>query len=94
MTAESGIVDSGIAPLGIFGCNRSTANDGWDAWDAARYMVFYWMEIYESDVLVHKFVPSYNNGQYCLYDEVDQTYIYEVNGNYSRLRGSADIPTS
>lgn len=94
LNASSSNVNAGIAPLGIFCCNNTTTPDGWEAFDAAKYMVFYWMEIYESNVLVHKFVPAYNNGQYCLYDEVDQTYIYECNGNYSRLRGSSDIPTS
>lgn len=94
IVAQNATVDAGIAPLGIFCVNNSTVADGWDAFDAAKYMVFYWMEIYESNVLEHRFVPAYNNGQYCLYDEVDQTYIYECNGNYSRLRGSSDIPTS
>ena len=94
LNATSATVDAGIAPLGIFCGNNSTSPDGWTFYDPVKYMIFYWMEIYESDVLVHKFVPAYNNSQYCLYDEVDQTYIYECNGNYSRLRGSSDIPTS
>lgn len=91
---SSGTVDGGIAPLAIFGCNVTSTPNAFSAWDASRYMVFYWLEIYESDVLVHRFVPAYNNSQYCLYDEVDQTYIYEVNGNYSRLRGSDNIATT
>lgn len=94
LTAESSTVDNGIAPLAIFGCNRSTVADGWDAWDAAKFMSLYWFEIYESGNLVHRFVPAYNNGQYCLFDEIDEVYKYEVNGNYSRLRGSPDIPTA
>ena len=94
LTAESSTVNAGIAPLGIFCVNNTTTTNGWDAFDPVKYMSLFWFEIYENDVLVHKFVPAYNNGQYCLYDEVDQTYIYECNGNYSRLRGSPDIPTT
>lgn len=94
LIAESGTVDAGIAPMGLFCGNNTTTPNGWQYHDAARYMIFFWAEIYESDVLVHRFVPAYNNGQYCLYDEVDQVYKYEVNGNYSRLRGSPDIPTA
>ena len=94
ITASSGTVDGGVAPMGIFCCNNSPSTDGWNAIDPVYYMHFFWMEVYESNVLTHRFVPAYNNSQYCLYDEVAQTYIYEVNGNYSRLRGSSDIPTS
>lgn len=94
LTATGATVNAGIAPLGIFCCNNSTVADGWDAFDPARYMSLYWFEIYESDVLVHRFVPAYNNGQYCLYDEVDEVYVYECHGNYLLVRGSPDIPTT
>lgn len=79
--------NAGIAPLGIYCCNNSTSVDGWTASDPNIRMQLYWFEIYENDVLVHRFIPAYNNGQYCLYDEVDETYIYDVISNGSNLRG-------
>ena len=86
ITANNSTVNSGIAPLGIFCCNNTTTADGWAAFDNNIRIRLYWFEIYESDVLVHRFVPAYNNSQYCLYDEVDETYIYDIvsNGNYMR----------
>ena len=90
----SGTVDAGIAPLGIFCCNNTVYSGSWNAHDNARYLTLFWFEIYESDTLVHRFVPAYNNGQYCLYDEVDKNYVYESYGNYANLRGSPDIPTT
>lgn len=92
LSATGATVDSGIAPLGLFCCNNATSPNGWTPTDPI-YMLLYWFEIYENDTLLHRFVPAYNNGQYCLYDEVDQTYIYEAT-NPSRVRGSDDIPTS
>ena len=94
LTAESGTVDAGIAPMGLFCGNNSTPPDSWAYWDPARFMILYWAEIYEGNTLVHRYTPAYNNGQYCLWDEVEQDYLYEVNGNYSRLRGSSNIPTT
>lgn len=94
LTASNANVNDGIAPLGIFCCNNSTSADGWDPFDYAKYMTLYYFEIYESNTLVHRFVPAYNNNQFCLYDEIDETYIYEANGNYSRVRGSSNIPTT
>ncbi len=93
ITANDGTIDAGIAPLALFGCNGANITDGWWPIDGA-IMKFFWAEIYEGNTLVHRFVPAYNNGQYCLYDEVEQDYIYEASGNYSRLRGSSDIPTT
>ena len=82
-----GTVDGGIAPLAIFGCNNSTAANGWNLIDQTFGMVLFWFEIYESDVLVHRFVPAYNNNQYCLYDEVTDTYIYDTVNNGANVRG-------
>lgn len=90
----TGTVDSGIAPLGIFCCNNSSFPNEWSSHDNAPYLTFYWLEIYENDVLEHRFVPAYNNNQYCLYDEIGETYIYEVYGNYNNLKGSPNIPTT
>ena len=92
LTASNAQVNAGIAPMALFGGNNATNANGWSPTDPC-YMLLYWFEIYENDTLLHRFVPAYNNGQYCLYDEVDQTYIYAVS-NPSRVRGSDDIPTT
>lgn len=83
----TGQVDAGIAPLAIFGCNTSNQANGWSFTDTAFGMILFWFEIYESDTLVHRFVPAYNNDQYCLYDEVDQTYIYDTVRSGANVRG-------
>lgn len=84
----AGTVNGGIAPLAIFNNNKSTEAGGWTIVnDATAYMKLYWFEIYESDVLVHRFVPAYNNNQYCLYDEVTDTYIYDTVNNGANVRG-------
>jgi len=70
-------VDAGIAPLAIFCCNTSDRVDGWYPTDYGA-MRLYWFEIYESDVLIHRFIPAYNNEQYCLYDEIEHIYIYDI----------------
>ena len=82
----SGTIDGGIAPLAIFCTNNSNQANGFSAGDYGM-MRLYWFEIYESDVLVHRFIPAYNNNQYCLYDEVEETYIYDVANNGLRLLG-------
>lgn len=87
ITASNGTVNAGIAPMAIFGCNTTGTADSWSYTDGnGLRMRLYWFEIYENDVLVHRFIPAYNNSQYCLYDEVDETYIYDIvsNGNYMR----------
>jgi hypothetical protein len=85
--ATNGNPNAGIAPLGIFCGNNSTSVDGWTPVDTNTRMRLYWFEIYEDDALVHRFIPAYNNSQYCLYDEVDKTYIYDTLSNGSYLRG-------
>lgn len=87
LTASTDTAD-GIAPIAIFTENSANAEDGWSPMDNnSALIVFYWFEIYESDVLVHRFVPAYNNSQYCLYDEVDETYLYDQLANGTNLRG-------
>lgn len=82
-----GSADNGIAPMAIFGCNNSSTTDGWQFVDGIFAMVLYWFEIYESNTLIHRFVPAYNNSQWCLYDEVDEDYIYDVVSNGANVRG-------
>lgn len=83
----SGTIDGGIAPLAIYCCNTTATAGGWSVGDYMTDMRLFWFEIYESDVLVHRFVPAYNNNQYCLFDEVDETYIYDVVSNGANVRG-------
>lgn len=77
LSAPSAAVNAGTCPLAIFCCNTSTQADGWTPTDYGTLRL-YWFEIYESNVLVHRFIPAYDNGQYCLYDEIDHTYIYDT----------------
>lgn len=82
-----GSADNGIAPMAIFGCNNSSATDGWQFVDGMYSMILYWFEIYESNTLVHRYVPAYNNDQYCLYDEVTDTYLYDVISSGVNVKG-------
>ena len=82
----AGTVDGGIAPLALFCCNNATTANGWNIGDFGA-MRLYWFEIYESDVLEHRFVPAYNNDQYCLYDEETQTYFYDQTSSGMYLMG-------
>lgn len=86
IVATAAIVDAGIAPLAIFCVNNTNQADGWAPADYGE-MRLYWFEIYESNVLVHRFIPAYNNEQYCLYDEVDETYIYDQSNSGLYLMG-------
>lgn len=79
----AGTVNAGIAPLAIFASNDTNTADGWTPREVGG-MRLYWFEIYENDILVHRFVPAYNNDQYCLYDEIDEVYKYDQSG-YSGL---------
>lgn len=83
----SGTINDGVAPLAIYGCNSSDTPNGWRFIDNIIDMRLFWFEIYESDVLIHRFVPAYNNNQYCLYDEVTDTYIYDTVNNGANVRG-------
>ena len=79
-------INGGIAPLGLFCHNTSSTADAFDPTDLST-MYLYWFEIYENDTLVHRFVPAYNNSQYCLYDQVDQDYIYDTKNSGTYMRG-------
>lgn len=87
ITASNSTIDAGIAPLAIYTFNNSTTANGWSPDGHTPFGLLYWFEIYESDVLEHRFVPAYHNNQWCLYDEVDETYIYDVRNNGSYLKG-------
>ena len=83
----SGEIDGGIAPLAIYCCNSATIPGGWSVGDYSIDMRLFWFEIYESDELIHRFVPAYNNNQYCLFDEVEEDYIYDKVSSGARVRG-------
>lgn len=85
---STGTVDSGICSLAIFNINTATSSSEWVVSNGVTsYMKLYWFEIYENDILVHRFIPAYNNNQYCLYDEIDNTYIYDTQANGVNMRG-------
>lgn len=86
LTANNGVINDGVAPLGLFCDNNSSAADGWDPVDFC-YMKLYYFEIYESGELIHRFVPAFDNNQYCLYDEIEQVYKYDLTNNGSYVRG-------
>lgn len=80
-------VNGGVAPLALFTFNNATTSNGWSPDGHSPRVLLYWLEIYESDVLVHRYVPAYNNSQWCLYDEVSETYLYDIAHNGAYLRG-------
>lgn len=82
---STGTVDSGIAPIAIFCGNNSTSEGGWSPQNYG-YMKLYWFEIYEGDELVRRYVPAYTNN-YCLYDEVTETYLQVARGSANDMRG-------
>lgn len=82
---SSGTVDGGYNPMAIFCLNQSSTEDGFTDADHSS-MWLYWFEIYENNVLVHRFVPAKNNNQVCLYDEIEEEYIYDVKNNGAYLR--------
>lgn len=83
----SGTVEDAVGTMGIFIENLSGDVDGWSVSQNSAYMRLFWFEIYEGNTLLHRFVPAYNNSQWCLYDEVDEVYIYDTIDNGSMLRG-------
>ena len=83
----TGTIADAIAPLAIFIENVATTADGWSMTQNSAFMRLFWFEIYEGNTLLHRFVPAYNNSQYCLYDEVDDVYIYDQDNNGANLRG-------
>lgn len=83
----TGTIADANGPLGIFIENLSETVDGWNPSQNSAYIRLFWFEIYESDVLIHRFVPAFHNNQWCLYDEVEEDYIYDVVSNGANVRG-------
>lgn len=86
ITASGSTINDGIAPMAIFAGNKSSQSNGWDLTDYA-VMKLYWFEIYENDILIHKFIPAYNNNQYCLYDTITGNYLYDTVNNGANVKG-------
>lgn len=85
--SPSGTIADAIAPMAIFRNNSASTADGWTIGGHSAFMRLFWFEIYEDSTLLHRYVPAYNNGQWCLYDEIDQVYKYDVENNGANLRG-------
>lgn len=79
------LVDS-ITPLCLFACNTNSTAGGYTTTNYG-YMILFYFEIYENNVLLHKYIPAYNNSQYCLYDTVDEVYIYDTVNSGNNVRG-------
>ena len=66
-------------PSGVF---ATPSNQAATAWRNPSKMKLYSLRIYESDVLVHEYVPYSDHGVACLYDTVDGTVKTDArNGN-------------
>ena len=76
---STGTVNDGIAPMALFASNNSNSADAFSNIGNRAYdLHLYWLEIYESDTLVHRYTPSFKLGQYCLYDSVTNTYLFDT----------------
>ena len=72
-------------PMGIF---ATPNNQAATAWRNPSKMKFYSLRIYESDTLVHEYLPYSDNGVPCLYDTVDKVVKKDArNGNAFVLGG-------
>lgn len=73
-----------ISPIALFAKNY--APNSYETTDFGAMSLFYF-DVYEDDVLLHDFVPAYNNNQYCLKDKISNTYIYDTFNNGASVRG-------
>jgi hypothetical protein len=72
-------------PMGIF---ATPNNQAATAWRNPAKMKLYSLRIYESDTLVHEYLPYSDNGVPCLYDTVDKVVKKDArNGNAFVLGG-------
>ncbi len=72
-------------PSGVF---ATPNNQAATAWRNPSKMKLYSLRIYESDILVHEFVPYSDNGVPCLFDTVDKVVKTDArNGNAFVLGG-------
>lgn len=51
-------------------------------------MKLYSLKLYNGDTLVKDLVPAYNNNQFCLYDKVNDNYLYSSGGTLTGNVGS------
>ena len=77
--------NNGTWPMGIFA--TVTAQDA-SAWRNPSKIKLYSLRVYESDVLVHEYLPYCTNGVACLYDAVAEVALGDARGgNAFRLGG-------
>jgi len=83
--SDTTTMEDGTTPIALFANNYNTGT----GYNVTNYgnMLLYYFEIYESGVLLHKFIPAYYNSQYCLYDMINQTYIYDTVNSGNNVRG-------
>ena len=79
------IID-GLNTIALFAKNFESNSGGYGITDLGS-MLLYYFDIYENDVLLHHFIPAYNNSQYCLYDKISNTYIYDTVNSGANVRG-------
>ena len=72
--------------LGIFGARRNNVFEYYN-----QPATFYYLELFEGNTLVHRYVPGTQNGTACLYDEVDHTYLTSAVGNAFTMESSSII---
>lgn len=73
-----------ISPIALFAKNFEPYRFG--ATDFGMMSLFYF-DVYENDNLIHDFIPAYHNDQFCLYDTVEDVYIYDTYSNGQYVRG-------
>ena len=77
--------NNGTWPMGVF---ATVAAQDASTWQNPSKMRLYSLRVYESDVLVHEYLPYCTNGVACLYDAVDEVALCDARGgNAFRLGG-------
>ena len=79
-------LDPSNAPLTLFGRNTKAAGD---ETDYRATMKLYGFKVYESDVLVHDYVPAKKDGEVGLYDEVGGGFV--TRGSAHTLACGGDV---
>lgn len=82
---------SGGVPVALFGKNTKAAGD---VADYRATMKLYGFKVYESDVLVHDYVPAKKDGEVGLYDEVGGGFITRGSAHALACGGDVKVITS
>ena len=78
-------------PMGIF--STVTAQDA-SSWRNHAKMKLYSLRVYESDVLVHEYLPYCTSGVACLYDTVDKAVLSDARGGNAFSLGGMGVEGS